>query len=118
MVADRRWAQRDLAVKLPPEAQWRCLPLRSKVQRYGSSLSRIDLVNVQGEESHAEAAEENEQVLSGERHGNALHNFTNKHNDSASVYESSERELGEGRPSDAIALGAAAYMHQRQGCER
>ena len=103
--AYRQWAQRDLAVKLPREAQWRRLPLRSKVQRYGSSLSRIDLVNVQGEESHAEAAEENEQVLSGERHSNALHNFTKKHNGSAAVPESSERELSGGRPSVAIALG-------------
>ena len=105
MEAYRRWAQRDLAAKLPPQAQWRRLPLRSKVQLYGSSLSRIDLVNVQGEESHAEAAEENEQVLSGERHGNALHNFTKKHNGSAAVPESSERELGKGRPSGAIASG-------------
>ena len=64
----RRWAQRDLAVKLPPEAQWRCLPPRSKVLRKGSSLSRIDLVDVQGEEGHAEAAECDEQVLSGEGH--------------------------------------------------
>ena len=103
-------------MKLPPEAQWQRLPLRSKVQRQGSSLSRIDLVNVEGEKSHAEAAEENEQVLSGERHDNALHNFTKKHNGSAAVPES-ERERGEGRPSGAIALGAAAYMHQRQGGE-
>ena len=105
MEAYRRWAELDLAVTLPIEAQWRCLPLRSKVQRQGSSLSRIDLVNVQGEESHAEAAEENEQVLSGERHSNALHNFTKKHNGSAAVPESSERELSGGRPSVAIALG-------------
>ena len=98
----RRWAQRDLAVKLPPKAQWQRLPLRSKVQRQGSSLSRIDLVNVQGEKSHAEAAEENEQVLSGERHSNALHNFTNNHNGLSDVPES-KRERGEGRPSGAIA---------------
>ena len=103
--AYRQWAQPHMAVKLPPGAQWRRLPLRSKVQGYGSSLSRIDLVNVQGEESHAEAAEENEQVLSGERHGNALHNFTNKHNGSAAVPKSSERGLGERRPRGAIALG-------------
>ena len=100
----RRWAQRDLAVKLPPEAQWRCLPLRSKVQREGSSLSRIDLVNVQGEEGHAEAAEKNKQVLSGERHRNALHNFTKNHNGSTDAPEpsKSERELGKGRPSQAV----------------
>ena len=116
MEAYRRWAQLDLAVTLPIEAQWRCLPLRSKVQQRGSSTSRIDLVDVQGEESHAEAAEENEQVLSRERHDNALHNFTNKYNDPSDAPES-ERGLGEARPSGAIALGAAAYMHQLQGCE-
>ena len=58
--AYRPWAQVDLEVTLPIEAQWQRLPLRSKVQQRGSSPSRIDLVNVQGEESHAEAAEENE----------------------------------------------------------
>ena len=112
----RRWRQRNLAVKLPPKAQWRCLPLRSKVQREGSSLGRIDFVNVQGEEGHAEAAEENEQILSGERHRNALHNFTTNHNGPTDAPEpsKSERELGEGRsgggtkPSGAIALGLLA----------
>ena len=87
-------------MKLPPEAQWRRLPLRSKVQQQGSSLSRIDLVNVEGEKSHAEAAEENEQVLSGERYSNALHNFINNHN---GLWDVPERERGEGRPSGAIA---------------
>ena len=63
-----RWAQQALATKLPSEARGRCLLLLSEAQRKGSSLSRCDLVDVQSEKSHPKAAEQDEQVLTGERH--------------------------------------------------
>lgn len=63
-----RWAQQALATKLPSEALGRCLLLLSKAQRKGSSLSGCDLVDVQSEKSHPKAAEQDEQVLTGERH--------------------------------------------------
>ena len=63
-----RWAQQALATKLPSEARGRCLLLLSKALRTGSSLSRCDLVDVQSKESHTKAAEQDEQILTGERH--------------------------------------------------
>ena len=63
-----RWAQQALATKLPSEARGRCLLLLSKALRTGSSLSRCDLVDVQSKESHTKAAEQDEKILTGERH--------------------------------------------------
>ena len=67
----------DWGVTSRSEVQRQCLPLPQVAQRGGSSfcVRRRDLVNVQGKKSHAEAAEEHEQVLGGERYESALQNY-------------------------------------------
>ena len=64
----RRLALMSMARRLPRKVQGRCLLLQSAVQSMCSSSGCVDLVNVQGKQSHAEASEEHQQVLRRELH--------------------------------------------------
>ena len=59
--------------------RWQCplLPQAAPLEGSCFCVRRRDLVDVQSEESHAEAEEQHEQVLSAEGHQVALQNFVN-----------------------------------------